>query len=76
MLGWLGLTSHRQRGHLETVPPFTVPCEGRKAQFLHHSKPGIKPRGSPLHNHYTTPDSVYNVNVQVQVVPRPYIVYP
>ena len=25
-------TSHRQRGHLETAPPFTVPCEGREAQ--------------------------------------------
>ena len=29
MVGWLSLTSHRQRGHLETAPPFTVPCEGR-----------------------------------------------
>ena len=39
MVGWLVgllcLTSHRQRGHLETVPPFTVPCEEREAQFLH-----------------------------------------
>ena len=26
------LTSHRQRGHLETAPPFTVPCEGREAR--------------------------------------------
>ena len=25
------LTSHRQRGYLETAPPFTVPCEGREA---------------------------------------------
>ena len=32
---WLCLTSHRQRGHLETAPPFTVPCEGREARFLH-----------------------------------------
>ena len=23
---------HRQRGHLETAPPFTVPCEGREAR--------------------------------------------
>ena len=33
--GWLVgcvLTSHRQRGHLETAPPFTVPCEGREAR--------------------------------------------
>ena len=27
----LCLTSHRQRGHSETAPPFTVPCEGREA---------------------------------------------
>ena len=25
----LCLTSHRQRGHLETALPFTVPCDGR-----------------------------------------------
>ena len=31
LVGWLCLTSHRQRGHLETAPPFTVPCEGREA---------------------------------------------
>ena len=31
-VGWLCLTSHRQRGHLETAPPFTVPCEGREAR--------------------------------------------
>ena len=30
--GWLCLTSHRQRGHLETAPPFIVPCEGREAR--------------------------------------------
>ena len=29
---WLCLTSHRQRGHLETAPPFTVPCDGREAR--------------------------------------------
>ena len=37
---WLCLTSHRQRGHLETAPPFTVPCEGREAPF----PPGIEPK--------------------------------
>ena len=31
-VGWLCLTSHRQRGHLETAPPFTVPCEGGEAR--------------------------------------------
>ena len=30
--GWLCFTSLRQRGHLETAPPFTVPCEGREAR--------------------------------------------
>ena len=32
LVGWLCLTSHRQRGHLETAPPFAVPCEGREAR--------------------------------------------
>ena len=32
IFGWLCLTSHRQRGHLETAPQFTVPCEGREAR--------------------------------------------
>ena len=34
LVGWLCFTSHRQQGHLETSPPFTVPCEGREAWFL------------------------------------------
>ena len=29
---WLCFASHRQRGHLETATPFTVPCEGREAR--------------------------------------------
>ena len=32
ILYWLCFTSHRQRRHLETAPPFTVPCEGREAR--------------------------------------------
>ena len=32
--GWLCFTFHRQRGHLETAPPFTVP---REVRFLHRS---------------------------------------
>ena len=35
-----------------TRPPFTVPCEGRKARFLHrsHRESNTGPsRGSPLH---------------------------
>ena len=34
---WLCFTSHRQRGHLETAPPFTVPCEGYEARLIHRS---------------------------------------
>ena len=34
LVGWFCFTSHRQRGHLEMAPPFTVPCEGREALFL------------------------------------------
>ena len=37
LVGWLLITSHGQRGHLETAPLFTVPCEGREAQFLQTS---------------------------------------
>ena len=37
LVGWLCFTSHRQRSHLEMVPPFTVPCEGREARWLHRS---------------------------------------
>ena len=47
----LCFTSLQQRGHLESAPPFTVPCEGREARFLHgshrESNPGPS-RGSPL----------------------------
>ena len=32
LVGWLCLTSHREQGHLETAPPFAVPCEGREAR--------------------------------------------
>ena len=32
VVGWLCFTSLRQQGHLETAPPFTVPCEGREAR--------------------------------------------
>ena len=38
--------------------PFTVPCEGCKARFLHHSHRESNPgpmRGSPLHYHCATP---------------------
>ena len=51
LVGWLCLTSHRQRGHLETAPPFTVPCEGREARQIHRSDRELNPgpsHGSPL----------------------------
>ena len=51
LVGWLCLTSDRQRGHLETAPPFTVHCEGREARQIHcshrESNPGPS-GGSPL----------------------------
>ena len=52
MICWFCFTPHRQRGHLETAPPFTVPCKGREGQFLHRSHRAS--RGSPLHYHCTT----------------------
>ena len=47
----LCITSHRQR-HLETAPPFAVPCEWREARFLHrsHQESNRRPSSvSPLH---------------------------
>ena len=46
LVGWLCFTSHRQRGHLQTAPPFIVPCERREA---HISNPGRR-----VAVHYTT----------------------
>ena len=57
LVGWLCFTSHRQRSHLETAPPFTVPCKGREAQFLHRPHRELNPeslRGSPSHNRCAT----------------------
>ena len=51
-------TSHRQRGHLETAPQFTVPCEGREARFIHrtHRESNHRPScGSPLLYRCATP---------------------
>ena len=62
MVGWLCSAPHRQRGHLETAPPFTVPCEGREARFIHRSQRESNPgpsRGSLLHNHCTTPAPLF-----------------
>ena len=49
-VGWL---AHRQQGHLETALPFSVPCEGREALFLHCSHRESNP-GRCVAVHYTT----------------------
>ena len=46
-VGWLCLMSHRQQDYLEMAPPFTVPCEGREARFLH--RPHRDPNPRSLH---------------------------
>ena len=58
LVGWLCFASTRQRDHLETASPFTVPCEGRGARFLHRSHRESNPgpsRGSPLLYRCATP---------------------
>ena len=52
LVGCLCFTSHRQQGHIETEPLFTVPCEGSEVLFLHRSHRESNPgssRGNPLH---------------------------
>ena len=53
LVGWLCLTSHRQRGHLETAPLFNVPCEGREARILHRPHRESNP-GRRVAVHYVT----------------------
>ena len=53
LVGWLCFTSHQQQGHLETTPPFTVPCKGREAQFLHVPNGNGTP-GCHMAVHYNT----------------------
>ena len=63
-VGWLVVfTSHRQRGYLETAPPFIVTCERREARFLHRPLRKLNPgpsRGSPLHYRCATPAPHHN----------------
>ena len=54
LVDWLCLMSPQQPGHLETTPPFTVPCKGREARFLTPLPPGIKPWVDRVAVHYTT----------------------
>ena len=72
LVGWLYFTSHRQRGHLETAPPFTVPCEGREARCLHRSQreSNTAPsRGSPLQYRCATqaPQHYFNLFVDIKL---------
>ena len=66
-VGLLCFTSHRQRGHLETEPPFTVPSEGRGPMFLHRSHRESNPgpsRGSPSYFFNAAPiiqDALYQL---------------
>ena len=53
LVGWLCFTSHRQRGNLETAPPFTVPCEGHGARLVHRTHLERTP-GLRVAVHYTT----------------------
>ena len=46
LVGWFCFTSHRQQGHLERAPPFTVPCKGR--EDFTSFPPGIDPRSVTL----------------------------
>ena len=69
LVGWLCLTSHRHRGHLETAPPFTVPCEGREARYKHRSDRELNPgpsHGSPFRYRCATkaPLTFYEYAVQ------------
>ena len=63
--GLLCLASHRQRGHLEMAPPFTVPCEGCEARSLHHSHQESnsgQSLGSSLHYRCATPAPLFKGN--------------
>ena len=60
MVGWLCFTSHRQQGHLETAPPFIVPCEGHEGHFLTVTTGNRTPScGSPLHYRCASPVPPY-----------------
>ena len=62
-IGWLCFTSHQQRGHLETAPPFTLPLEGSEAQFLQYSHQESNPELFVLGTLKT--DSILHLFVEV-----------
>ena len=73
LVGWLCFTSHRQQCHLETAPPFTVPCQGREARFIHRSNRESNrgpSRGSPLHYRCATqaPHVIWNINSGIWII--------
>ena len=53
LIGSMCFTSHRQRVHLETAPPLTVPCEGSEARF-YTIPSGNRTPGRRMAAHYTT----------------------
>ena len=59
LVDWLCLTSHRQRGHLETTSPFTVPCEGHEAPLLHRPHRESNP-GSFVENEFSKTETSVN----------------
>ena len=69
LVGWMVVfTSHQQRGHLETAPPFTVLCKWYEARFLHHSHRKSNPgpsRGSPLHYRCATPAALKIIGIAI-----------
>ena len=62
LVGWLCFTSYRQRGYLEKVPPFTVPCESMWICFYTVPTRNRNP-GRRMAVHYTTaaPRKLHNV---------------
>ena len=44
LVGWLCLTSHRQRGHLETAPPIYCPLQRTCSSINTPFQPVIEPR--------------------------------
>ena len=75
---WLGFTSHQQRCHLETAPPFTVPCKGREVRFL-HVPTGNRTPGRRMVVHYSTaaPRQLHTLDLTchiIQTQDRPVVV--
>ena len=59
LVGWLCFTFHQQRGHLETAPPFTVPCKGWLVVFYVTSTARSFRDGTPIYCPLRTHSSVF-----------------